>query len=339
MKYLLLVTFFIFSNTNLFAQDTFSIIAADPETGEVGAAGATCVDGIAQWGGIQLLNTIIPGKGGVNAQAYVCLNPHINLDLAIQQMEAGSSPEEIIEWLMTNDGCSSGNFNPTFRQYGIVDFDADMNVRSTAFTGASTDDYKNHIIGPTYAIQGNILIGQQVLDGMEAGFNDTEGSLAQKLMGAMQGANIPGADQRCLARGTSSTSAFLRVVKPDDLIGQHYLELSILEMPFGEEPIDSLQVLFDNSVASTTSTQIILPNTSISIIPNPGHQMIRFETSDPLNVEHIQFYNNQGQLINRQKINDLTSEQIDVSELTSGIYFIELFSKSEKPIILKFVKM
>ena len=339
MKYILLSLLSICSFIHLSAQDTFSIIAADPVTGEVGAAGATCVDGIAQWGGIQLLNEIIPGKGGVNAQAFICLNPHINLDLGIQAMESGMSPEEIIEWLRMNDGCNSGNFNPEFRQYGIVDFDADMNVRTTAFTGNLTSDYKNHIIGPTYAIQGNILIGQQVLDGMEDGFNNTEGSLAQKLMGAMQGANIPGADQRCLARGTSSTSAFLRVVKPEDVFGQHYLELSILEMPFGQEPIDSLQILFDNFLESTTSTETVLQNTSISIIPNPSNQFIHFKTSDQLDVEQVNFYNNQGHLISSRKVNDIVTEQMDVSNLSQGIYFVELTSKSITPIVLKFVKM
>lgn len=95
----------------LFSQDTFSIIAADPATGEVGAAGASCVDGIVQFGGIQLLNKIIPGKGGVNAQAWVCINPHSNLDLAIEQMENGLSPDEIIAHLIANDACSAQNFN------------------------------------------------------------------------------------------------------------------------------------------------------------------------------------------------------------------------------------
>jgi len=128
-------------------------------------------------------------------------------------------------------------------------------------------------------------------------------------------------------------------VRPDDVIGQHYLELSILEMPFGEEPIDSLQVLFDNSVGSTTSTQSILQNKNISIIPNPGKEMIRFKTDDPLNVEEVRFYSNQGQLIFTQKVNDITTEQMDVSNLSHGIYFVELISKSNSPIVLKFVKM
>ena len=87
-------------------------------------------------------------------------------------------------------------------------------------------DYKNHIVGPNYAIQGNILSGQAILDSMEARFLATPGPLADKLMAALQGANVPGADTRCLANGTSSLSAFLRVAKPNDLPGAFYLDLN-----------------------------------------------------------------------------------------------------------------
>jgi uncharacterized Ntn-hydrolase superfamily protein len=147
-----------------FAQDTFSIVAVDPETGEVGSAGATCVPGIGSLGGVILLSGIIPGRGGVNAQAWICINPHINLDNAIAQMQAGLSPEEIIVWLQTNDACFSQNFNPAYRQYGIVDLDSIGEPRSAAFTGESADDWKGHITGPNYSIQGNILKGPEVLD-------------------------------------------------------------------------------------------------------------------------------------------------------------------------------
>ena len=41
---------FNFNSFNFYSQDTFSIVAVDPETGEVGAAGATCLFG--QFGGI-----------------------------------------------------------------------------------------------------------------------------------------------------------------------------------------------------------------------------------------------------------------------------------------------
>ncbi len=51
---------------------------------------------------------------------------------------------------------------------------------------------------------------------MEYRFLNTEGSLAEKLMSALQGAKVPGADTRCLNEGTSSLSAFVRVAKPND---------------------------------------------------------------------------------------------------------------------------
>ena len=197
------------------AQHTFSIVAVDPETGEVGAAGATCIDNSASFGGVSVINDIIPGKGAVNAQAWICINPNRNLQVAIEQMTAGQSPSEIINFLKISDACEAQNFNPTFRQYGIVDLDNNNVPRSAGFTGVNADDYKGHLTGTNYAIQGNILRGPEVLENMEEAFLNTEGRLSQKLMAAMQGAKLAGADIRCLARGTSSTTAFLRVALPE----------------------------------------------------------------------------------------------------------------------------
>lgn len=253
----------------LAAQDTFSIVAVDPETGEVGSAGASCVQGAAAIGGVIILNKIIPGRGGVNAQAYICVDPHINLDNAIDRMDLGDSPTEIISWLEQNDACFSQNFNPAFRQYGIADLTSDNQPRTAAFTGQNTDDWKGHITGDTYAIQGNILKGPEVLDSMESRFNAAEGPLAFKLMAAMQGANVVGADARCTNAGTSSTSAFLRVFKPDDAANAPFLEINVAEAPSGVEPIDSLQVLFDDW--ALTSTREAKENTlGIKVFPNPS---------------------------------------------------------------------
>ena len=66
----------------------------------------------------------------------------------------------------------------------------------------------NHILGPNYAIQGNILLGQQILDSMEYYFLNTSGCLPERLMAAMNGAKVVGADTRCMVEGTSSLSAF-----------------------------------------------------------------------------------------------------------------------------------
>ena len=155
-KYTLFIVLFL--SLTIYAQDTFSIIAVDPETGEVGSAGASCVDGIGDFGGlIDIITDIIPGRGGVNSQAFVCI-PNTNLANAIDQMEAGLSPDEIIDYLINNDDCSSQNFNPEFRQYGIADLDPEGNPRTAGFTGSLADDFKDDRQGATYSVQGNILL-------------------------------------------------------------------------------------------------------------------------------------------------------------------------------------
>lgn len=342
MKNLILLSFFLSLSINIYSQDTFSIIAVDSITGEVGAAGATCVDGIAQWGGIQLLNKIIPGKGGVNAQAWICLNPHINLDNAITQMESELSPQEIIDWLILNDACNSQNFNPEYRQYGVVDFDDNGHPRTAAFTGSNADNFKGHRTGADYSIQGNILLGAEVLDGMENGFNNTNGSLAQKLMGAMQGANMPGADQRCLARGTSSTSAFLRIFKPSDDLNDPYLELSILEMPFGEEPIDSLQSLF-STWENTTSTESILGENKIRInlFPNPVNNSLQISLKIDAQLDlSLYIFNATSEIMmeNNISIYKNWNDQINIKNFPNGLYYLKVESKNGESKTIKFIK-
>lgn len=312
-------------------QDTFSIVAVDPETREVGSAGASCVDGAAGIGGVQIISKLIPNKGGINGQAWICVSPHVNLDLGITEMMNGSSPSEILEYLYNNDGCFSQGFNPEFRQYGIVDFDENGDPRADAFTGNSADDYKGHIIGPNFAIQGNILLGPEVLEQMAAGFTETEGSLAEKLMAAMQGANIPGADERCLNRGTSSTSAFLMVSQPEDNFLEPSLFLNVAEMPFGMEPIDSLQVLFNQWL--TTDTSNLPTEDEISIFPNPCNDKIHINASNFENINSIEIFNQLGKLVKKieliQPAKSLFS--INLSKLNQGLYFVQF--KNNKKII------
>lgn len=148
---------------NVHSQDTFSIVAMDPITGEVGSAGASCVDmdnfpGYAD----DFLGELFPGLGAINTQAWYLAS---NQAIARARMKAGDTPEEIIQWLYDNDAQNQ----PEKRQYGIVAF-VDGSPEAAAHTGTQTDDYKNHVLGPNYSIQGNILLGQEILDSMEARF-------------------------------------------------------------------------------------------------------------------------------------------------------------------------
>ena len=79
---------------------------------------------------------------------------------------------------------------------------------------------------------------------MKARFLNSTGTLAERLMGSLMGAKVRGADTRCWNAGTSSISAFVRVVRPDDPPGgPYFFELNVDSM-YGREPIDSLQTLF-----------------------------------------------------------------------------------------------
>ncbi len=290
-----------------FSQDTFSIIAVDPETGEVGAAGATCLFGESN-GLINIISSIIPGKGGVISQAYVCV-PNINMTNATTLMELGYSPAQIITWLNNNDSCNAGNYQ--YRQYGIVDFDESGNIRTAGYTGNLADDYKEDRQGDTYSIQGNILLNQSVIDNMEYNFLNTEGSLAEKLMSAMQGANFPGADFRCLDEGTSSATAFLVVYSPDDLPNQPSLALNIGSQPPGVEPIYLLQEMFDENLSIENS--II---EELSLFPNPTNGIITIGSDKNYQLE---IYSVDGKII----LNNF-GKQIDISGVQKGTYFLKI---------------
>ena len=209
---------------------TFSIVAVDLNNGQVGSAGASCI------GGSIIISDIHPGVGAIHTQSYWS---GYNQIMASNLMDSGLSPDEIINYLIENDV----NNNPSIRQYGIVDIYE--GGRSAAYTGENCMDYKNHILGINYAIQGNILLNEQVLINIENNFNTTIGTLSDKLMAALQGANIPGADSRCLDNGTSSLSAFIRVAEPFDESDNFLLDLNINNTNNNQEPIDLLQDLYN----------------------------------------------------------------------------------------------
>ncbi len=307
----ILMILFLFFARGLNSQDTFSIVAVDTETGEIGSAGASCVDNADQFGGVILISGIIPGRGAINGQATVCI-PHVNLNNALDQMELGLSPDEILDWLYDNDACQFGDNEQ--RQYGIVDLDSMGNPRSAAFTGSTTLSYAGHRVGANYAIQGNILLGHEILDSMEYNFLNTPGPLAKRLMAALQGANVPGADSRCLDEGTSSKSAFLRVFKPEDDPNDPYLEINVQLTPDGVEPIDSLQVTFDEWCELTATYNAASIQTKV--YPNPSSESFFIETNDFQNLS-MKLFSLDGKVLLEEKLYSVKTE-IQHSKLSAN---------------------
>ena len=255
-----------------FSFSTFSIVAVDTNTNEVGSAGGSCIANSI------IISDIHPGVGVIHTQSY--WSP-ANQDYASSLMEEGYSPQEIMQLLEENDVQN----NPGIRQYGAVDLFQENNYgflyevecdeiegamwygisgsedlalcadqtisRSASFTGDNCLDWKGHINGINYAIQGNILLNEDILNGIEDSFVSTNGSLDQKLMAALQGGKVPGADTRCLDEGISTLSAFIRVAKQDDEVN-YYMDLNVDSViPFYNangiwiDPVDTLQTLFN----------------------------------------------------------------------------------------------
>jgi uncharacterized Ntn-hydrolase superfamily protein len=316
MKNLIIVVISVFLSLKLAGQDTFSITAIDTITGEVGSAGASCIGAPQIPQGCKILSDVIPGKGVIHTQAYYLAQ---NQNYARQLMLAGHSPQQIIDSVVANDWQN----NPTKRQYGIVDLH-EGTARMAAYTGVNCDNYKSHLTGPNYTIQGNILLGQEILDSMEVRFLNTDGDLACKLMAALQGAKVIGADTRCLNYGISSLSAFLRVAQPDDTYNDLSLDLNVPAVLTGVDPIDSLQVLFDQWGGCLTSGTVKLTNQlEVVVFPNPGTSRIHFGLAG-MNGEtaRLVVFNNMGKTVVEQILNE--GKNHIHFDFDPGLYYYQL---------------
>lgn len=306
----------LFLSSRALSQDTFSIVAVDTITGEIGSAGASCLNEIQFPGsnGAIIISDILPGRGAIHTQSYWHATNQANARL---RMEEGLSPTEIVNWLKSND--VQGPFAWVNRQYGVVDFDSQGHPRSAALTGSNCLDWKGHKMGVNYSIQGNILLGPEILDSMEARFLAATGPLSDRLMACLQGANVPGADSRCLQNGTSSLSSFVRVAKPGDSADNFWLDLNVPSLPTGMEPIDSLQRLYDAWKTSVKTNDLTLYKAP-QVYPNPAHGWISVNLNDSDGL--LELYDLNGRTVYSKNL--VKGRNKLVPTLANGIYFARI---------------
>ena len=325
MKLISIIAFKVFSSFISFAiaQDTFSIVAADSTTREVGSAGASCLDLFAAgFSDATFIGDLLPDTGAINTQALYLT---ANQNNARTRMRLGESPTEIINWLVKHD--AGDNF--AVRQYGIAGF-SDNQVSAVGFTGSQCIDYKNHrtgnIDGIHYSIQGNILKGPEVIDSMEARFRNATGDLACKLMASLQGAKMIGADTRCTPDGTSSLFAYVKVAQPTDSYGNPSFKISVRTHDNSQiEPIDSLQSIFDmqHSCSISGTNETYFPG-SFEVFPNPSKDII-FLTVDAIKAgSEYQIYDSTGKQVMSGRITPHITT-IDIKRLATGLYVIRIF--------------
>lgn len=189
---------------------TFSIVALDAATGDLGVATASkflAVGGVVPYAEA--------GLGAVATQSYAntTFGPR-----TLMALRGGISLELIHQAFAESDAQHDE------RQYGLVDFRG----RALTFTGDACHGWAGGRTGEGYAAQGNLLTGPEVVDALCETFERTEGPLSERLLAALAEADAAGGDRR------GRQSAALLVVREGGGYGgfsDRYLDLRVDDHP------------------------------------------------------------------------------------------------------------
>jgi len=200
---------------------TFSIVAYDPATGDLGVAVQSKFLGV---------GSVVPwAKAGVGAVATQAWANMLYGPEGLALLEAGKDAATTVAALTAADG------DRDRRQVGIVDAQG----RAAAHTGARCNAWAGHKVGEHFAAQGNILAGEKVVDAMAEEFAEAHGELADRLLAALAEGQRAGGDKR------GQQSAALLVVRKNAGYGgnnDRYIDLRVEDH---EKPIAELKRLLD----------------------------------------------------------------------------------------------
>jgi uncharacterized Ntn-hydrolase superfamily protein len=280
MKRLLLaLTFTLAAHVPAFA--TWSVIAVDARTGQVIVASATCVrqQGFPQRQPtpsrdlMELQAVIVPGVGVAACQAGAD-NTRENQMLVYNELKKGTPPVRILEMLKEYEATvRKPESMIERRQFGIlaipdgkaitpqnnrVGFNGANNSVSSLYFGGRVGDIH-------YQVQGNTLLGDAVMHQAALAFTRATGTMADRVMAAMEAADAFGGDHRCNC-GTvvnefvpcdnrTSYVAYITIAEKDDPIGvthndgqySVYLSVTDLNTVKGESgnPVKTLRMRYD----------------------------------------------------------------------------------------------
>lgn len=210
---------------------TWSVIAVDTRTGQVIIASATCVPqgrfaGFPAKGLMDIQAIVVPGVGVAAAQARVDSSRE-NQRLIYREIQNGTAPAEIIQMLAA-DSLFAG------RQFGIVDMQGRCAGHSGSDNGAASLAVADSLPGQGiyFSVQGNILASDEVVTMAVAAFKAHAGTMADRVMSAMEAADAHGGDRRCTCDsepileapcdGKTSHVAYLLVANADDTPGESF---------------------------------------------------------------------------------------------------------------------
>jgi uncharacterized Ntn-hydrolase superfamily protein len=200
---------------------TYSIAACDLDASQWGVAVQSkflSVGSVVPWAA--------PGVGAIATQAYA--NPRYGPD-GLALLEQGLGAEAVVQQLVAAD---EGRDE---RQVGVVD----ARGSSASWTGPGCNEWAGHRTGPSYAAQGNILVGPETVDALAETFEATAGlRLEQRLIECLAAAQLAGGDRR------GQQSASLLVVQRDGGYAHLSDVLVDLRVDDHEHPIDELRRIY-----------------------------------------------------------------------------------------------
>jgi uncharacterized Ntn-hydrolase superfamily protein len=202
---------------------TFSICGLDPTAGEIGVAVQSkyfAVGAVVSWAraGVGAVATQAAGVAGYGPQI---------LDL----LAAGIDPEEAIRVVLGSDEARET------RQLGVVA----AGGHSASWTGIDCNGWAGHETGDGYAAQGNILAGEAVVTEMARAFRETAGSLAERLVAGLEGAQVAGGD----SRGQQSAAVYVERAGAGEETGELVDRVVDLRVDDHEQPIVELRRLLE----------------------------------------------------------------------------------------------
>ena len=248
------------------AHATWSVAAVDRATGRIVIASATCVAQAAfqrfpAKGLMDVQAIVVPGIGIAAAQAGVDRS-RANQMLMYTELKKGTHPSAILAMLMADTAIQS-------RQFGLVDLQGRFAGFSGARNGAASSSVQGQVSGSQiyYAIQGNILASNDVVQHAVRAFESAGGTVDDRVMAAMEAADAAGGDKRCtcestpvprtIAACTTRTAhvAYLLAAEPQDAEGTSFndgtysLYLNVTDENTQEHenpnPVRTLRLRFD----------------------------------------------------------------------------------------------
>ncbi len=204
---------------------TYSIVAFDPATGDLGVAVQSKFFGV---------GSVVPwAKAGVGAiatqaEANVTYGPE-----GLRLLAGGKSPRQVVELLTEADP------RREVRQFAMVDAKGSV----AAFTGAKCNEFAGHLERKNFSVQGNILAGEGVIKAMDTAYVAAQKKpgteLGDWLVAALDAAEQAGGDKR------GRQSAALLVVRENSGYGRvndRYIDLRVEDHA---EPVQELARLLE----------------------------------------------------------------------------------------------